>query len=270
MVRPPPRRWLAAYLPAAISTVVAEPLQSTDASTAALAAAAIGSTGQCGTRDVADDVAQPVAPPSEKRTGASPPDGERYSAGPRPKVDHTPWLSGVSSGVELSSQLNSVVGRPSYGGPGGAVCPDLEQPGSPHFLVINLDASKGRLARMRQQFERERLPPFERVPGVLLNRSRINQYRPRRLSRTLPDGDYAVVLAHARAWSRVVDGGHAWGVILEDDTELVPGGELRRLPPVPADADALLLRPGTIFRWAPVCDGTSVSWKDGQRVQARS
>ena len=48
----------------------------------------------------------------------------------------------------------------------GAGCPPLAQPEDIHFMVINLDRSTGRLARMRQAFREAGLPDFERIPGV--------------------------------------------------------------------------------------------------------
>jgi hypothetical protein len=45
-------------------------------------------------------------------------------------------------------------------------CPPLVKPSDIHFMVINLDRSKGRLQRMREAFASSRLPEFERVPGV--------------------------------------------------------------------------------------------------------
>ncbi len=45
-------------------------------------------------------------------------------------------------------------------------CPELLQPHDIHFMVLNMDRSVNRLARMRKQFEDLGLPQFQRIPGV--------------------------------------------------------------------------------------------------------
>eukprot|EP00041_Stephanoeca_diplocostata_P030567 m.929048 g.929048 ORF g.929048 m.929048 type:complete len:330 (-) comp23781_c0_seq1:377-1366(-) len=176
---------------------------------------------------------------------------------PKPPVTE-PWVQGHESGIQLQNgNAVSEVDVPNLGDI-PTECPELRKPTNVHFMVINLDRSINRRRRMRSAFMELELPMFERVPGVLVTDATVDSMHPKRLSTSLKLADYGCALAHRRAWQRVVDGDHEWVVIIEDDAELVESVNYTDLPAVPTDADLVLFRAGTIMRWAPVCEATSV------------
>eukprot|EP00047_Mylnosiga_fluctuans_P008178 m.6347 g.6347 ORF g.6347 m.6347 type:complete len:256 (-) comp2091_c0_seq1:126-893(-) len=141
-----------------------------------------------------------------------------------------------------------------------AGCPPLVKPTDIHFMVINLDRSKGRLARMREAFANNSLPDFERVPGVEVKESLLGTaaYPVPRLTPYLKIADYGTCLAHYAAWQAVYTGKHRWVIILEDDADFVPGVNLLDFPKVPKDTDLVLLRASTVVESHAVCNATSI------------
>lgn len=136
--------------------------------------------------------------------------------------------------------------------------PELAQPANIHFMVINLDRSKNRRRKMRQDFADRGLPAFERIPGVIITAENVNQMTPPRLSKQLKLADFGCAMAHRRAWQKIVAGPHDWAIVLEDDAELIDSVNYTVMPKVPVDADMVLFRAGTVMRWQPVCTKTSV------------
>ncbi|EDQ92791.1 uncharacterized protein MONBRDRAFT_30755 [Monosiga brevicollis MX1] len=138
-------------------------------------------------------------------------------------------------------------------------CPRLEKPQAEDvgFLVINLDRSPQRLARMRQSFKEHNLPPFERVRGVEASPDG-GPYDVPRLVRGLKWADYGTSLAHLRAWKAAARSNYPWNIIIEDDATLLPNASYLELPPIPVDCDLILFRPSTIFEREDICEETPV------------
>eukprot|EP00040_Diaphanoeca_grandis_P000286 m.14996 g.14996 ORF g.14996 m.14996 type:complete len:305 (-) comp10382_c0_seq1:115-1029(-) len=170
-----------------------------------------------------------------------------------------PWKEGIDSGRSLNGAGNGIV-DPSVINFGDipTECPSLVQPTNIHFLVINLDRSKNRRRKMKSEFVSRGLPNFERVPGVIVSEENVDKMFPRRRHKSLKLADYGCALAHRAAWQRLVDGPHEWGIVLEDDAELMDGVNYTDMPLVPQDADLVLFRAQTILRWQPVCVETEV------------
>jgi glycosyl transferase family 25 len=95
-------------------------------------------------------------------------------------------------------------------------------------LVINLQRSPGRLAKIKQQLEKHGVE-FERieaVDGAQLSDDFIEQVSPAELVRAnyyrpLSNGEIACSLSHKKAWQKIIDDNLDFGVVLEDDLQLL-------------------------------------------------
>lgn len=67
-----------------------------------------------------------------------------------------------------------------------------------------------------------------RVPGVIVDKSKMDSYSPPRLGKSLKLADYGCALAHIAAWRRVIAGSHDWVVVMEDDAEFVDDVDLTK------------------------------------------
>eukprot|EP00039_Didymoeca_costata_P015280 m.257524 g.257524 ORF g.257524 m.257524 type:complete len:230 (-) comp16190_c0_seq5:4107-4796(-) len=168
---------------------------------------------------------------------------------PFPKLPiKEPWIHGTETGLSLNNG-NVLVGDFAKVENVPTECPKLDQPIDIHFMVINLDRSKNRRRKMMQAFRDKNLPKFERVPGVIVDKSKMDSYSPPRLGKSLKLADYGCALAHIAAWRRVIAGSHDWVVVMEDDAEFVDDVDLTKMPKVPTDADLVLFR-------EQFCDGS--------------
>ena len=95
------------------------------------------------------------------------------------------------------------------------------------IIVINLDKSRVRLARMQTQFHTAGLD-FVRLPsihGPSLDPRELNRHYSAKLNRRtfhlpMTAGEIGCYLSHRRAWQRVLDHDLDYAVILEDDVIL--------------------------------------------------
>ena len=108
------------------------------------------------------------------------------------------------------------------------------------ILVINLDRSPARLARIDRQLRGLGLD-YVRVPAVdgaaLPPETLERLLARRRYFRELIKGEVGATLSHRACWQRVVDTGLEWALVLEDDVDLAP-----EFAAVPAALDGL--KPG--------------------------
>ena len=96
------------------------------------------------------------------------------------------------------------------------------------ILVINLDRSPDRLAAIAAQLEKLGLP-FERVAaidGKTLSDEYIEEVSPQQIvskkyHRALSRAEVACSLSHKKAWQTIVDDDLDFGIVLEDDVELL-------------------------------------------------
>lgn len=111
---------------------------------------------------------------------------------------------------------------------------------------INLDEAVGRRQHMESEanrigFELSRIPG---VKGSALPREELERWSPSEEGRRgLTPGEIGCFLSHRRAWQAVVDGGHAFGAIFEDDVHLSEGAKdlLRDCAWVPQGAELIKL-----------------------------
>ncbi|MER8413263.1 MULTISPECIES: glycosyltransferase family 25 protein [unclassified Mesorhizobium] len=113
-------------------------------------------------------------------------------------------------------------------------------------LVINLDRSPDRLARVTAEFARIGVP-FERVQAIdARDRPDLDQlpqnvgYRNRL---PLTDGEIACLLSHRACWAAIAQGDARYGAIFEDDIVFAAkaGALLRDSNWIPADAEVVKL-----------------------------
>lgn len=105
------------------------------------------------------------------------------------------------------------------------------------ILVINLDCSPKRLARMAAQLDSLGLA-WERLPAVdgrlsetePLARAYSSDLNRRRFKRALSLGEIGCFLSHRRAWQRILDAGWDGAIILEDDIRL--SNEFSQIPAI--------------------------------------
>jgi glycosyl transferase family 25 len=95
-------------------------------------------------------------------------------------------------------------------------------------LVINLERSPERLAAIRSQLDAIGVP-FERInafDGKTLSDEFIEKVSPadvvtKTYHRALSKAEVACSLSHKKAWQQIIDDGLDFGVVLEDDVELL-------------------------------------------------
>ena len=95
-------------------------------------------------------------------------------------------------------------------------------------LVINLDRSPDRLAGMKAQLDARGIE-FERieaVDGKNLGDDDVERVAPERIvsktyHRELSRGEVACSMSHRKAWQKIVDDDLDFGIVLEDDVELL-------------------------------------------------
>lgn len=153
-----------------------------------------------------------------------------------------------------------------------AVAPVVPSSARVPVFVINLDRAPERLAHMRGQLERI-VAPFERIAAVdgrrldadAVARATAHDVKAR-LRPALTRAELGCFLSHAAAWQRVVDGGHAYGCIMEDDVEFASDFSywLDRTDQYPAGFDVLKLEAiGKHEHRRATVVGTSGRWTIG-------
>lgn len=96
---------------------------------------------------------------------------------------------------------------------------------APFIQVINLARAPERRARMERQFHALGLDVafVSGVDGTLVDRQVLEAHKSpfaRAVRRPLSPTEIACALSHRRALSNIIEGGHPYGVVLEDDAEL--------------------------------------------------
>ena len=136
-------------------------------------------------------------------------------------------------------------------------CPSFVTPSNIHFLVINMDRSRDRLARMTTAFVNLGLPMFERIRGVDVARDENQDFDiPRQ---EFADGSFGCALGHRAAWKSIVaNDAHEWFVVLEDDTPPISKEAITEFPPIPEVCDSLMF--SSVSKLEHVCFNSTVKW----------
>ena len=105
------------------------------------------------------------------------------------------------------------------------------------------------------QFQHLGLPPFERIPGVLVQPGATFDIP--RIS--VIGADLGCALSHREAWKRIVKSGHVWAIVHEDDCPPISYASMKEFPPIPADCDYTLLSNNTyVENVVKICGQTEI------------